>query len=212
MKQAGVWQRYENIFWDFDGVILDSMTVRDKGFELVLKDYPREQVEALLDYHRRNGGLSRYVKFRYFFETIRGEALTEKRLGVLAAAFSDIMLKTLGNKDLLIPDTRRFLPTAAQRFRMHVVSGSDQNELRKLCAILEIDHYFKSIHGSPKPKKEWVGELLAAHNYDGDKTVLIGDSINDLEAARDNEIGFIGYNNSALRETADYYFDHFEPL
>ena len=30
----------ETIFWDFDGVIMDSMKVRDEGFEIVLKDYP----------------------------------------------------------------------------------------------------------------------------------------------------------------------------
>ena len=59
------------IFWDFDGVILNSNKVRDSGFEIVLKDFPKNQVELLLNYHRQNGGLSRYVKFRYFFEVIR---------------------------------------------------------------------------------------------------------------------------------------------
>jgi beta-phosphoglucomutase-like phosphatase (HAD superfamily) len=36
------------IFWDFDGVILNSNEVRDNGFETVLKDFPTEQVEQLL--------------------------------------------------------------------------------------------------------------------------------------------------------------------
>lgn len=57
----------EIIFWDFDGVIMDSMKVRDEGFKIVLKDYPSDQVEKLMEFHRNNGGLSRYVKFRYFF-------------------------------------------------------------------------------------------------------------------------------------------------
>ena len=60
------------IFWDFDGVILNSNKVRDKGFETVLSGFPKEEVDKLLKFHRQNGGLSRYVKFRYFFEEIKG--------------------------------------------------------------------------------------------------------------------------------------------
>ena len=55
------------ILWDFDGVILDSDKIRVEGFKQSLKDYPSNQVQALLDYHHRNGGLSRYNKFKFFF-------------------------------------------------------------------------------------------------------------------------------------------------
>lgn len=212
MNQSDTWKQYDVIFWDFDGVILDSMPVRDRGFELVLTDYPDHQVAALLQYHRENGGLSRYVKFRYFYEEVLREPLSDERLNELTSAFSEIMLNELGNSDLLIKDSVAFLKSAAPKFPMHVVSGSDQTELRELCRRLDLTDYFISIHGSPKPKTQWVGELLAEHQYAPPKAVLIGDSRNDLDAARDNKIEFIGYNNESLKAEADHYIHTFQPL
>ena len=67
----------KTILWDFDGVILDSMKVRDWGFEEIFKKYNRKLVDQLLYYHRINGGLSRYVKIRYFFEELLGQSITQ---------------------------------------------------------------------------------------------------------------------------------------
>ena len=75
------------IFWDFDGVILNSNKVRDSGFEIVLNDFPKNQVALLLNYHKQNGGLSRYVKFRYFFEVIRGEKVSNDKIQTYAQLF-----------------------------------------------------------------------------------------------------------------------------
>lgn len=190
----------ETIFWDFDGVILDSNTVRDKGFELVLANYPKNHVEALLQYHRKNGGLSRYHKFRYFFEEIRKEEVTEKQVNKLAQQFSRIMLQELTNPSLLIEETLAFIKSNHKRYIMHIVSGSDQTELRMLCEELDIAKYFLSIHGSPTPKVEWVAKILDQNQYDIAKTILIGDSINDYEAAVKNEIWFRGYGNEKVEK------------
>jgi phosphoglycolate phosphatase-like HAD superfamily hydrolase len=188
------------IFWDFDGVILNSNEVRDNGFETVLKDFPTEQIEQLLTYHKQNGGLSRYVKFRYFFEHVRGEEVSEKEVNEWAAKFSIIMLNSLKDKTLLIPETNDFIEKNYLNYKMHIVSGSDQSELRELCKSLEIEHFFKSIHGSPTPKKKWVKELIEKHRYDPNECVLIGDSFNDWEAASTSQINFLAYNNKQLEK------------
>ena len=193
------------ILWDFDGVIMDSMPVRNKGFELVLKDFPTEQVRKLMDFHLKNGGLSRYVKFRYFFEEIRGEKISEDEIGFWASRFSEIMKVELINSELLINDTINYIQKRSKDTEMHIVSGSDQTELRYICEQLDLTKYFISINGSPTPKKELVKELLINYSYKREETVLIGDSINDYEAAITNGINFKGYNNASLKElNADY--------
>ncbi len=93
-----------------------------------------------------------------------------------------------------------------QKSKFHIVSGSDQNELRYLCKALKIDDYFVSIHGSPTPKKELVANLLNQHNYPIAECVLIGDSMNDYEAAVHNKIEFWGYNNEKLKTLNIKYF------
>lgn len=186
------------IFWDFDGVILNSNEVRDSGFVEVLNDFPKDEVEKLLSFHRKNGGLSRYVKFRYFFEEIRKESITEEEVKAWALKFSKIMLDKLKDKSLLISETIEFIKNNYQHYKMHIVSGSDQNELRELCKSLNIDKFFISIHGSPTPKNDLVKNILMEHNYVPESSILIGDSINDFEAAEVNNLHFQGYNNKAL--------------
>jgi phosphoglycolate phosphatase-like HAD superfamily hydrolase len=186
------------IFWDFDGVILNSNVVRGKGFEEVLSGFPKEEVDKLLRFHRKNGGLSRYVKFRYFFEEIKGEEISEQKINDWASKFSDIMLSSLKDKSLLIPETNNFINENYQNYQMHIVSGSDQTELRELCKSLEIGHFFKSIHGSPTPKNDLVRMIIDEHNYDPRTGILIGDSINDYEAAKVNDLHFQAFGNQEL--------------
>ena len=188
----------KTIFWDFDGVLMNSNAVRDKGFELVLTDYPKDQVKQVMDFHQANGGLSRYVKFRYFFEEVRGEEITDEEVQVWADKFSEIMLANLINEDLHFRETVDFLKANYQNYKMHIVSGSDGNELRKICKGVGIDNYFKSIEGSPTPKKKLVADILEKEKYKLEECVLIGDSINDYEAAKVNNILFRAYNNVEL--------------
>jgi len=194
-----MFEKYKVILWDFDGVIMDSMPIRSSGFALVLKNYPAEQVNQLMDFHNQNGGLSRYVKFRYFFETIRGESITDGQLQELANSFSEIMLNSLINKELLIKDAVAFIEANFEQYEMHIVSGSDGVELNKICAALDLSKYFKSVHGSPTPKSQLVELVIRDNHYNKKSIVLIGDSKNDLDAAIANNISFYGYNNMGLK-------------
>jgi len=194
----------EVIFWDFDGVILNSMPIRDKGFLHIFKEYPAEKVAQLLDFHHQNGGLSRYVKIRYFYEKILQEPISEEKVMVLAQEFSHIMRQELANTELLIEDSLNFIKKYHSEKKFHIVSGSDEKELQFLCKELGIADYFVSIHGSPTPKKELVSRLIQAHGYSVENCVLIGDSINDYEAAVQNGINFWGYNNEKLRNLGLY--------
>lgn len=197
-------EEFKVILWDFDGVIMDSMPIRGKGFEEVLKEYPNEQVSQLMQFHEQNGGLSRYVKFRYFFEEIRKESITEAQVLGLAESFSKIMFQLLLDEKLLIADSVKFIKENYSDYEMHVVSGSDGKELRAICEGLKLAQYFKTINGSPTPKKELVASLIDHNKYNRDEIVLIGDSINDFEAAVENGISFVGYNNPTLGNKSGY--------
>jgi phosphoglycolate phosphatase-like HAD superfamily hydrolase len=200
----------KNILFDFDGVILDSMPIRDSGFAYLFKEYPEEQVTLLLNYHRNNGGLSRYHKIRYFYENILGKSITEEEVMVYAGRFSDIMRQQLLDPKLIIHDTIDFIKANYERFPMHVVSGSDGNELRWLCEQLGIATYFLSIEGSPTPKIKLVEDLLAKYEYQPAQTVLIGDSINDFDAAQKNNIEFLGYRY--FSDTSSNNFTHLQKM
>lgn len=190
----------KTVLWDFDGVILDSMKVRDWGFEQIFKDFDKESINELLLFHNKNGGLSRYVKIKYFYEKILNKSISEKEVNEYAQNFSFLMKKELIKTENLILDSTDFIKNNFQNYNFHIVSGSDQDELRFLCNELKISKYFNSIHGSPTPKNELVSNLLEIHNYENEDTCLVGDSINDYEAASINNIKFYNYNNIKINK------------
>ena len=197
--------KYKVLLWDFDGVIMDSNPVRTYGFEEVLKGYPAEQLNELITYHKQNGGLPRYDKFRYFFEKIRDEQVSDAEIARLSARFSEIMLNKLMDRSLLIPDSVNFIKANYKKFIMHIVSGSDQTELRKVCDYLDLTQYFVSIVGSPVLKPVLTKQILKTYNYNKYEVAFIGDSVNDYAAAVENGIDFYGYNNKRLLNLSKLY-------
>lgn len=199
--------KIKTIFWDFDGVILDSMPIRDYGFVKIFEDFDKSLVDKLLEYHTKNGGLSRYVKIRYFYNELLGQVVSDEKVQELADKFSTIMRAELTNKKYLIAQTVEFIEKNYKNYNFHIVSGSDEKELNYLCDELGLRIYFKTIEGSPTHKNDLVKNILKKFSYHPKKCVLIGDSINDYEAANINGMKFYGYNNEKLRKISDKYIE-----
>lgn len=202
----------KNILFDFDGVILDSMPVREYGFRKVFEGFDKELVEKLLEYHNENGGLSRYVKIRYFYEKLLNENISDDKIKSIAEEFSFIMKKELINKKYLILETVEFIKINYKKYNLHIVSGSDEKELRYLCNELDLEKYFISIFGSPIDKNDLVKTIFDEYKYKKEETILIGDSINDYEASKVNGIDFYGYNKSSLKKVSKIYLDSYKVL
>lgn len=187
------------IIFDFDGVILDSMKVRDLGFREIFKNYDKDKVERLIEYHRINGGLSRFHKIKYFYNNILEQNINKEKIDKYVDEFSKIMKGELTQQKYIIQDCIQFIHKKNKDYDMHIASGSEEKELQYICEQLGISNYFLSINGSPTNKNELVNNILIENNYDCRDVVIIGDSINDYEAAVKNNISFIGYNNEELK-------------
>ncbi len=191
------------ILFDFDGVILDSMRIKGEGFKTIFADFPAEALAEIETYHYANGGVSRFEKIRYFFEKILCRQISEEEIRRYADAFADTIAKALFDRNNLISETVAFIKTHAADVTMHIVSGAEHNELNRLCDYFGLTSYFRSIEGSPTPKTQIVANIITHYGYNHDELILIGDSINDYEAAHANHVRFYGYNNPQLR-TFDY--------
>lgn len=195
---------FSTVIWDFDGVIIESMHVRDDAFRHALRDYPQDEVEALVGYHQANGGLSRFHKFGYFYEEIRKETPTDQRIAELAASFSSYCMERLCSPLCLIPETITFIRGRQNGLAHHIASGSAEVELRQICEAHGIASLFSEIRGSPTPKIAIVAELIASRALNREQTILIGDARNDYEAAAENGIRFYGYRNPVLKGLGTY--------
>ena len=207
-----MFENYKTILWDFDGVILNSNIIRTKGFIEIFKDFPNNYTAQLVKYHEEMGGLSRYHKIEYFFTKIVKKKIKQDEIFFYAEKYKSFILNNLVNKRFIINETLDYIKQNRNIFSMHIVSASDENELKQICKELEIDSFFCSIHGSPTSKKENIMSLLKFNKLTKREVVLIGDSINDYEAAVHNKIDFVGYNNIELKKKQIQYISTFKIL
>ena len=142
-------------------------------------------------------------------KTVLGQDPDETLVQQLAESFSAIMRVKMLASEKLNQDALRFIRSTQGAIAHYLASGSDGNELRYLCKALGIDLLFSGIQGSPASKPQLVADILALKRFAVEETCLIGDAMNDLEAARANRVKFFGYNNPALREHADLYLNAF---
>ena len=64
--------KYKVVILDCDGVILDSNNLKTEAFKRVLgsKEYDSGLIRKFIMYHKKNGGVSRYEKFKVFIKRL----------------------------------------------------------------------------------------------------------------------------------------------
>ncbi len=201
----------KTIFWDFDGVIIDSMKIKGDGFIELFENYNLEQVRLLEKYHYANGGISRFDKIKYFYNQILKKDVSEEKIINLSNKFASIIKEKIFNKDILIKESLIFIEKNFIDYNFHIVSGADHNELNSLCKYFKIEQYFKSINGSPTKKHVLLKNVINEFEYISEEIVFIGDAMTDYYAAKKNKIKFYGYNNEELKKFGNY-IEKFESI
>ncbi|EAK1250282.1 HAD family hydrolase [Campylobacter sp. RKI_CA19_01122] len=187
-------ENIKNIIFDFDGVILDSVGLKTQAFAELFKEFPENKVKELLEFHLKNGGISRYQKIQYFFENIIHREISDGEILKYAKKYSKLTKEKLSNSKHIIKETFDFIKKNQKCYNMHIASGADEQDLLEICDKLKLSQYFLSIHGSPIKKDILVKNILISNNYQNKETILIGDSVNDFQVALENNIYFYGVN------------------
>lgn len=186
--------RIKSIIFDFDGVLVDSIDIRIRGFRKLLAEFDTDSVEWFITYHKINGGLSRYHKIRYFYQYKLGIPISEEKVQCLCDKFSNFVKDDIVHASG-VSGAEDFLRDNFDKYDLFLVSGSDEKELREICDRRNISRYFKLILGSPKEKEENLKSLIKEYALDPQKTFFIGDSVNDMDAAQKNHLKFIARNS-----------------
>lgn len=182
--------RFQHIIFDFDGVLAETNSIRIEGFKLLFSSYPVEARDSMVSFASENGGLSRYVKIRHFFDNILSQTISDDKVQQLADRYSDIVKNKIIAADAVKGSTS-FLSRWTNLLDFSIISGSDESELRSVCASRGISHFFNNIFGSPATKQENFQRLLDVTGWERQDCLFIGDTRNDLIAARDVGIAFL---------------------
>jgi HAD superfamily hydrolase (TIGR01549 family) len=182
--------RIAALILDFDGVILESVGVKTRAFHELFSFRP-DRVDEIVDYHRRNTGVSRFDKFRYIYREILKEPLSDARFDWLSDRYADLVVEGVVASPF-VPGAEEFLESYSARFPLFVVSASPQEELESIIRRRGLSGYFRKVYGAPARKEEAIRQILAMTGSSPGETLFIGDALNDLNAARAAGVRFIG--------------------
>ena len=181
--------RYKTIIFDCDGVILNSNTIKSEGFRFSTLKYGINKVDKFIEYHKNNGGISRYVKFKYFLEVINNKESSNTELEELLKAYKSYILDRLLTCE--IANGLIQLRSITNQSKWLVASGGDEEELRKIFKLRNIDNLFESgIFGSPTSKQEIIRREIGRNNIIF-PALFIGDSKLDYKCSQETEMDFI---------------------
>ncbi len=205
-KPPKITREYSTYIFDCDGVLLDSNPIKSEAFYQVALPYGKECAEAFLSYHQKSGGVSRFEKFRHFYEYILNKQTDEAEVQKLIKTFGEIVRQRL----LSCKETtgmREFVQALPQSARKIVVSGGMQQELREVFAKRGLDKHFDAIYGSPNTKYEILSKEQQAGLLKM-PAVFFGDSRLDYEAASSFELDFIFLSeHTEFQDWQNYFKD-----
>jgi HAD superfamily hydrolase (TIGR01549 family) len=170
---------FEAILFDFDGTLIDASEVICKSFNHALQFVGL----APLPVAEIRRGIGRPLR-EIFAEYAPPEAV-EEVIGAYRRAFARQSVE--GSR--LIPGVDSLIPKLARTYALGIVTSRTSGGVHVLMEHFDLDRYFGSVVGVDevtecKPSPEPVLQALSELHAGPDRSVLVGDTVHDIQAAR----------------------------
>ena len=177
------------IFWDFDGVIKDSVDGKTQAYKALFPFAKKDFLEKLQHHHESNGGMSRYEKIPIY---LRWANLSDSKsiINSYAERFAGNVVEAVINSKW-VPGVQEFLLENFSSTYFILTTATPESEIKKIIGALGISHCFREVYGFPNKKTEVIAMALKRHNIDPSDALMIGDSENDFFAAQKNSVPFL---------------------
>lgn len=174
---------------DLDGVIIKSNFVKHRAMLAMFDDHPDKRA-AIDAYILANGGVARRDKLVKILESIIGIEATQARLTQYLEQYARSLEASLAAAPL-VEGVKEFIARGGHAF--YVSSTAPEEEVRDQLARNDLLHCFHKVYGSHTPKATALAEISVRHA--GEDIVFFGDSLGDLNAARETGVAFVGVRN-----------------
>ncbi len=198
--------KIEQIVFDCDGVLLDSVGIKTKAFSQLAEKFGSDIQAQFVAYHQANGGVSRVEKFKWLYHVLLRKEATEVELANMAAEFAHI-IKIEMQKCPMVNGALEFLEAWHTKMPLYVCSGTPQVELQNILQQRRLDIYFQGVYGTPPEKAVLLQTIVEKSHILPEATLMVGDAITDFEAAQKNCTHFYGINFRADIENITGWHD-----
>ena len=166
------------------------MDVKTRTYTLLFQDEGDDVVRQVVGFHLKNGGVSRFEKFRFYYSDILYRSLSEESFQELCAQFSRLVIDEVVESSW-VDGAMEFLILNEKKYIFVIVSGTPECELREIVQRRDMDHFFHSVRGSPKYKVTLLGEVMDECKLRPKEMVFIGDAETDWSAVQKAGVHFL---------------------
>lgn len=177
------------IFFDFDGVIKESLDVKTNAFVKLFEPFGIEVAERVRKHHLVNGGMSRYDKFPVYLSWAN-QPVTTDIVNQYCQQFSKLAFQGVIDSEW-VPGVKEFIIENYKKVILIVVSATPQHEMEDILMALNFINYFAEIFGAPASKKESIRQSLEKYKITPEECLMIGDARADMDAAAHNNVPFL---------------------
>ena len=180
---------FKIIFWDFDGVIKNSVFVKGEAFEKTFKDYGPKIISKIIQHHLKNGGISRFKKIPIYLDWC-GLECTKDNVDFFSKKFSNHSVESVVKSDF-IPGVKEALGFSALRKKNVLVTATPEKDIHTILLKINLLNFFIEIYGSEVDKEIVINKFISDNKYKKKDYLFIGDSESDVKAALKNNIPFL---------------------
>lgn len=191
------------IFWDFDGVIKDSVEVKAEAFGQLFQHCTVEVAERVRTHHKAHGGMSRFDKMPQYLEWA-GKVSTPERVDEYCQRFAQLVFKGVVDAPW-VPGVEAFLRCNPHGQVFVLVSATPQEELEKIIAVLNLYHCFAEVYGAPTSKRDAIYKVLTIRQIDARRCLMVGDARVDCDAANANHVPFLLRRHASNAQDFKHY-------
>jgi phosphoglycolate phosphatase-like HAD superfamily hydrolase len=182
-------QSYRVLFWDFDGVIKESLKVKADAFENLFEAFGRDVASRVRRHHERNSGVSRYEKLSLYLQWAQQPCSSED-VERYAQMFSLAVRQAVIDSPW-VPGVREYLESNFRVQLFVLVSATPGPEMESIVSALGIRPWFQRIYGAPIDKADAISAAIAELGCTPGDALFIGDSAADLDAAMKTDVAFL---------------------
>lgn len=197
------------VVFDFDGVIVESVALKDLVFQEIFGRFGTAGQNAL-NFHRENSGASRVDKFAYLL-TLINKTKNPISLKELCDEFASLVI----DKVITCPyvsGALEFVVFVKEKYPVFLASITPHNELDYILNKRGIAELFDGYYGTTQSKSHIINALLQSKGLQPHEIILIGDTLQDYKAANSCGIGFIGFRNHLAFPEDTLVFDDFKAM
>jgi len=177
------------VFWDFDGVIKDSVQVKTRAYLRLFEPFGSVVTEKVRQHHEANGGMSRFDKLPIYLQWA-GLEPNQSTVSEYCEQFTQRVLQGVIDAPW-VAGVESYLRNNSNQQTFILVSATPKDELEHILQLLDLTECFAEVYGAPISKRDAIGKTLLARGLDAHDCLMIGDAQADLDAAVASQVPFL---------------------